>query len=43
MGNPPFTAVLLDSDTFMKLEQFAKEKGLTTYGDAVKKMLEEVS
>lgn len=34
--------VLLDIETFKELEGYAKGNGLKTYGDAVKKMLEEV-
>lgn len=34
--------VLLDMETFKRLEEYAKENGLTTYGDAVKKLVEEV-
>lgn len=34
--------VLLDMETFKELEAYAKDNGLRTYGDAVKKMLEEV-
>lgn len=34
--------VLLDKETFDKLEEYATDNGLATYGDAVKKILEEV-
>lgn len=35
--------VLLDKETFDKLEEYAKDNDLATYGDAVKKILEEAS
>ena len=34
--------VLLDKETFDKLEEYTNENGLRTYGDGVKKILEEV-
>lgn len=34
--------VLLDMETFKELEAYTKDSGLRTYGDAVKKILEEV-
>lgn len=34
--------VLLNMETFKELEEYAKDNGLKTYGDAVKKMLREV-
>lgn len=34
--------VLVDIETFKELEVYAKANGLKTYGDAIKKMVEEV-
>lgn len=34
--------VMLDMETFKELEGYAKDNDLRTYGDAVKKILEEV-
>jgi hypothetical protein len=33
--------VLLDKETFKKLEEFAKSNNINTYGEAVKQLLKE--